>query len=119
IFGVRVKDVPIPARYGNEKSSMRLSEIVLTFPWYLFRRFWYRIYQKHVLRDFSPVAVFWIFGTLMFSWGLVFGLYTWAKSIMFQQIATTGTVMLSVMPFMLGFELILQGIILEIKESPK
>jgi glycosyltransferase involved in cell wall biosynthesis len=119
ILNVRVKDVPIPARYGQEKSSMRLWEVLLTFPWYLFRRFWYRVYQKHILRDFSPVALFWVFGMSLFFWGLCFGTYTWARSIIFHEVATTGTVMLSVLPFLLGFELILQGMILEIKESPK
>jgi glycosyltransferase involved in cell wall biosynthesis len=119
ILNVRVKDVPIPALYDQEKSSMRLWEVLLTFPWYLFRRFWYRIYQKHILRDFSPIALFWVFGTSMFTWGLFFGMYSWAKSIIFHEIATTGTVMLSVLPFLLGFELILQGMILEIKDSPK
>ena len=119
IIGARVKDVPIPTRYGNEKSSMRLSEIVMTFPRYLFRRFWYRVYQKHILRDFSPIALFCVFGVLLFSWGTFFGTYTWAKSIIFSQIATTGTVMLSVLPFLLGFQLILQAILLEIAESPK
>ncbi|WP_447986177.1 glycosyltransferase family 2 protein [Nitrospira sp. Nam74] len=119
IFGVRVKDVPIPARYGEERSSMSISEVLVTFPIYLWRRFWYRIYQKDVLRDFSPVALFWICGLTLFSWGFFFGAYTWAKSSLLKQFASTGTVMLSVLPLVLGFELILQAIILEIKESPK
>jgi len=114
-----MKDISIPARYGNEKSSMKIHEILLTFPWYLARRFWYRTYQKHILRDFSPIALFWVFGTPMFLWGFLFGLYTWGISIIFHKIATTGTVMLSVLPFLLGFELILQGMILEIKDSPR
>ncbi len=119
IFGCRVKDVPIPARYGEERSSMSISEVLVTFPIYLWRRFWYRIYQKDVLRDFSPVALFWICGLTLFSWGFFFGAYTWAKSSLLKQFASTGTVMLSVLPLVLGFELILQAIILEIKESPK
>jgi glycosyltransferase involved in cell wall biosynthesis len=119
IFGFRVKDVPIPARYGDETSSMSIFEVSMTFPIYLWKRFWYRIYQKDVLRDFSPVALFWIFGLLLFSWGFSFGAYTWAKSTLLKQFASTGTVMLSVLPLVLGFELILQAIILEIKESPK
>jgi len=119
IFSVRMKDISIPARYGNEKSSMKMHEILLTFPWYLARRLWYRTYQKHILRDFSPIALFWVFGTPMFLWGFLFGLYTWGISIIFHKIATTGTVMLSVLPFLLGFELILQGMILEIKDSPR
>jgi glycosyltransferase involved in cell wall biosynthesis len=119
IFGFRVKDVPIPARYGDETSSMSIFEVSVTFPIYLWKRFWYRIYQKDVLRDFSPVALFWIFGLLLFSWGFSFGAYTWTKSTLLKQFASTGTVMLSVLPLVLGFELILQAIILEIKESPK
>jgi glycosyltransferase involved in cell wall biosynthesis len=119
IFSARIKDVSIPARYGNEKSSMRMSEIILTFPRYLFRRFWYRVYQKHILRDFSPIALFWVSGVPLFLWGIFFGTYTWVKSIILFQVATTGTVMLSVLPFLLGFQLILQAMLLEIAESPK
>jgi len=119
IFKFRVKDVPIPARYGDERSSMSIFEVLFTFPIYLSRRFWYRIYQKDVLRDFSPVAIFWFFGLLLFFWGFSFGAYTWTKSTLLKQFASTGTVMLSVLPLVLGFELILQAIILEIKESPK
>ena len=119
IFGVRVKDVAIPARYGDEKSSMSISKVLITFPYYLWRRFWYRIYQKDVLRDFSPVALFWVTGLSLFTWGFLFGAYTWGKSTFLHQIASTGTVMLSVLPLVLGFELILQAIILEIKESPR
>jgi len=119
IFRFRVKDVSIPARYGEEKSSMSISEVMVTFPIYLWRRFWYRIYQKDVLRDFSPIALFWVAGLALFTWGFVFGAYTWGKSTLLHQLASTGTVMLSVLPLVIGFELILQAIILEIKESPR
>jgi glycosyltransferase involved in cell wall biosynthesis len=119
IFGFRVKDVSIPARYGDETSSMSISEVLVTFPIYLWRRFWYRIYQKDVLRDFSPIALFWGTGLSLFTWGFLFGAYTWVKSTLLHQLASTGTVMLSVLPLVIGFELILQAIILEIKESPK
>ncbi len=119
ILGVRIKDVSIPARYGDEQSSMRMSEILLTFPRYLFGRFWYRVYQKHILRDFSPIALFWVSGIPLLVWGGSFGAYTWAKSFLTGQVATTGTVMLSVLPFLLGFQLMLQAILLEISESPK
>lgn len=119
IFGFRVKDVPIPARYGEEASSMSIFEVLVTFPVYLFKRFWYRLYQKDILREFSPNAVFWVCGLALFSWGFLFGAYTWAKSLLLLQFASTGTVMLSVLPLVMGFELILQAIILEIKESPR
>ncbi|HXN06458.1 MAG TPA: glycosyltransferase family 2 protein [Nitrospiria bacterium] len=119
IFNLRVKDVPIPARYGDEKSTMKLYNIVLSFPFFLFDRFIYRFYQKYILRDFSPVAIFILTGLPLFFWGLVFGLYSWWKAVSMNTVATTGTVMLSVLPLLMGFELILQGIILEINETPK
>jgi hypothetical protein len=119
ILRARVKDVPIPARYGGEKSAMRVRWVLLTFPFYLFKGFWYRIYQRHVLREFSAVAMFWFLGSLLLLWGTGFGAYTWIESHLTGHIATTGTVMLSVLPFILGFQLALQAILIEIQESPR
>lgn len=119
ILGFRVKDVAIPAVYGDERSSMKISRIMGSFPVYLFRRYWYRIYQKYVLRDFSPVALFLFLGLPFFFWGVGFGFYTWWRSWAFGEIATTGTVMLSVLPFLIGFELILQAVMLDIQATPK
>jgi glycosyltransferase involved in cell wall biosynthesis len=119
VFNARVKDVDIPARYGDERSSMRLRHVVATFPVYLFRRFWYRLYQKHVLREFSAVAVFWVVGLALLAWGTAFGSYTWLHSTFVGPAATTGTVMLSALPLILGFQLVLQAMLIEIQESPR
>ena len=40
-------------------------------------------------------------------------------SVMTAHVATTGTVMLAVLPLILGFQLILQAIVLDIQASPK
>lgn len=119
IINARARDIDIPARYGAERSSMRISRILITFPSYLFRRYWYRFYQKHVLRNFSPVALFIVTGAPLLLWGLFFGLFTWYHSWTHHTFASTGTVMLSVLPFIVGFELVLQAIVLEIHETPK
>jgi glycosyltransferase involved in cell wall biosynthesis len=119
VFKARVKDVDIPARYGDEQSSMRLGHVIATFPLYLFRRFWYRLYYRHVLRDFSAVVVFWVFGLALSGWGAAFGAYIWLHSSFVGPAATTGTVMLSALPLILGFQLILQAISIEIQESPR
>jgi len=117
IVRARVTDVAIPARYGDEVSSMRLGTILFTFPPRLIRRFWFRVYQRHVLRDFSVVAIFWYFGGLLLAWGVLFGLWVWARSISSGTPATTGTVMLSALPLILGFQLVLQAILIEIGDS--
>jgi glycosyltransferase involved in cell wall biosynthesis len=119
IFNCRVKDVPLPAHYGNESSSLQVKRILVTFPIYLTRGFCHRVWEKYMLRDFSPIALFWLLGAPLMVGGGVFGLVTWVRSSCSGHAATTGTVMLSVLPFLLGFELILQAIILEIRESPR
>jgi glycosyltransferase involved in cell wall biosynthesis len=119
IFDARVCDVAMPSRYGTERSSMRLGRILCSFPFHLFRGYWHRFYRKHVLRDFSPVALFMLTGLPLLAWGTGFGLYTWGQSWLLSQFASTGTVMLSVLPFLVGFELVLQALVLEIRDTPR
>lgn len=117
IVGCRVVDVPMPARYVGEKSSMSLPRIVSTFPVLLLHRFWLRVYQKYVLRDFSPIALFYGLGIPLFVWGFFFGLVVWIHSIVYREVATVGTVMLSALPVIVGLQLVLQAIVLEIQEG--
>jgi len=119
IFDARVCDVAMPSRYGTERSSMRLGRILCSFPFHLFRGYWHRFYRKHVLRDFSPVALFMLTGLPLLAWGTGFGLYTWGQSWLQNQFASTGTVMLSVLPFLVGFEVVLQALVLEIRDTPR
>ena len=117
VAGCKVTDVPIPARYRGEKSSMSLPRILGSFPLLLLHRFLFRIYQKYVLRTFSPIALFYGLGVPLFAWGVVFGLAVWMHSFLFREVATVGTVMLSALPVIVGLQLVLQAIVLEIEES--
>ena len=117
ILNLRVKDVAIPAIYGDEQSKLRIRRILLGFPPRLAHRLLIRIWRKYVLRDFSPIAVFWLLGIPLLLFGGTVGLVTWAHSLWSGVPASTGTVMLSVLPFLIGFELMLQAIILEIQET--
>jgi hypothetical protein len=58
LFKARIKNVPILRFYGDKNSSMRLREVLITFPFYLVEGGWCRLYQRHVFREFSPVVVF-------------------------------------------------------------
>jgi glycosyltransferase involved in cell wall biosynthesis len=115
----RVRDVAVPARYGDEHSKLNPYHAGVTFPLLFIPRFWRRIYQKYVLRDFSPIALFLFLGFLLIVWGLGFGAYHWIKSELIGVATPTGTIMLSVLPLILGFQLVLQAIVLDIQETPK
>jgi glycosyltransferase involved in cell wall biosynthesis len=118
-LGRRVKDVAIPARYGEEKSDLNPFKIGVTFPILLLRRFFYRVYQKYVLRDFSPIALFLFLGLALFSWGTLFGIFLGVRTTMTGVATPTGTIMIALLPMILGFQLLLQAIVLDIQETPK
>jgi glycosyltransferase involved in cell wall biosynthesis len=115
----RVVDVDIPARYGKEESGVRVFRVASSFPLLFFGKFLRRIYDRYILRDFSPVALFLILGVLLFGWGAAFGLYLWIRSFVTMELTKTGTIMLALLPLILGFQLLLQGLVLDIQESPR
>jgi hypothetical protein len=118
-LNIRVKDLPMQAIYDGHHSSMRIRQILVSFPIYLTKAFCYRLYHKYILRDFSPIGVFYLAGIPLLAWGILFGGYTWFESILYARAATAGTVMLSALPFFVGFELVVQGIVLEIQSATK
>ena len=115
----RVIDVPMPARYGNERSSMRIAVVLRRFPLRLMGRLRKRIWQRYVVRDFSPVALFLLLGAPMLLAGIAFGAWAWYESSTTGIVASTGRVMLSVLPIVIGFQLILQAVLLDIHSSPR
>ncbi len=119
LHSYRVKDVSIPAKYGDEQSDIKLLKIIRLFPLLLLKRFFYRIYHKYILLDFSPIALFLITGLSLFLWGFFLGAYLFVKANITGVDTPLGTVMLVVVPLILGFQLLLQAIVLDIQESQK
>jgi glycosyltransferase involved in cell wall biosynthesis len=115
----RVVDVPMPARYGDERSSMRITVVLRRFPLRLMSRLRKRIWQRYVMRDFSPVALFLLLGAPMLLAGIAFGAWAWYESSKTGIVASTGRVMLSVLPIVIGFQLLLQAVLLDIHSSPR
>jgi len=118
IGNYRVKDVFIPARYKGEESKIKLRFFILRTSFLLFKGFNRRIFVKYVLRDFHPIALLLFSGSLLFFVGIIIGLYI-AYSSIGPSTASAGTIMLSVMPLLLGFQLLLGALILDIIETPK
>lgn len=119
LLSLRVRDVGIPSRYGEEESDISVLKTGFAFPVLLVRRFLRRIYQEYVLRDFSPIALFLFLGAALFLWGIVFGIYVWIESFITQHPRSTGTIMLAVLPLIMGFQLLLQAFVMDIQQTPK
>ncbi len=120
-MGIRravVRDVSIPARYGDETSSLSEWKALLEFPPKLLKGMLRRIYILHFFHDFTSIAVFLLGGLAGVTFGLIWGIYHWVKSSQMGVPASTGTVMIAVLPLMIGIQLILQAIVLDIQNVP-
>lgn len=118
ILSVRARDVPVPAIYGDEVSGIRLRKVVPAIASLLVRGFLRRVTLKYVVQTFSPVALFLLSGLLLTAIGVFWGIYaaieSWGPGT-----TTTGTVLLAVTPFLMGFQLLLAALQLDIAETPK
>lgn len=114
IIGAAVRDVSMPAIYGDEKSSLRIGRILRTFPRRLAASCVRRIWSRHFVREFGPVGLFLTSGSLLAGWGTLFGAWAWIDSLISGVPATSGTVMLSALPFLMGFQLLLQALVMDI-----
>jgi len=54
VHDYRVADVPMSPVYNEEESHLSILVVLFTFPLLLVRRFFHRVVEKYVLRDFSP-----------------------------------------------------------------
>ncbi len=118
-IGALVEDVPMPARYGEEKSSLSVSHTLVEFPWLLLRHGLKRVLWQYFVADFNAVSLFLVSGIPLVVFGLVFGIYHWIESYLRGALTPTGTVMLSVLPLILGFQLLLQALVLDVQSAPQ
>jgi dolichol-phosphate mannosyltransferase len=114
-----VEDVPMPARYDNEQSGLSVGRALVEFPWLLFRYGLKRILWQYFLADFNAVSLFLAAGAPLVAFGLGFGSYQWIESYLTGTLASTGTVMLAVLPLILGFQLLLQALVLDVQSAPR
>lgn len=112
-------DVPTATIYGEETSGLNIGKIMITFPFKLIVGTSRRMLQRYVIRDFSPVALFLFLGTVLFVGGLTWGIIEWVHSAALGVASSVGSVMLAALPMLAGFELILQGLVLDINGSPR
>lgn len=114
-----VKDVYMPARYGDKISTLSERRVFLEFPPLLFKGFLRRLLVQYFVRDFSAVSLFVIAGLCSTSFGLLWGGYHWALSGLHGAPASTGTVMIAVLPLILGVQLLLQALVMDVQNVPR
>ena len=114
-----VLDVPIPAKYGNEKSHLSIYRTLFEFPYKLLITFLRRVLLKYYIYDFSILSLYLLTGFPLLLFGLIFGITKWIQYAQLGIAAPTGTVMLPTLCLILGIQIMLSGIEIDMKNTPK
>lgn len=113
-----VVDVPMDARYEDEVSNLKISNIIGEFFFKHMRNLSKRIFYNYYLRDMSLASIELPLGVLLFALGSAFGLAHWVSSMSTGIATPAGTVMLSALPIILGMQLILAFIGYDVQSVP-
>jgi len=114
-----VEDIPMDAKYGDEISNLKIHKVFFEFLYKHFVNFLRRIFYNYYLRDMSVASFELPLGILLFSFGTIFGLHNWYLASIGGPATTAGTVMLSALPIIGGFQLILAFLAYDIASVPK
>jgi len=114
-----VQDVYIPARYQDEESSLSIWKVLFSFPYRLVKTTFRRIIYQYYLYNFSFGSLSLILGMIFVLFGIIWGGIYWNESRISGIPATTGTVLIAVLPIILGVQLLLQGISQDMADLPE
>jgi glycosyltransferase involved in cell wall biosynthesis len=107
IAGAVVIDVPIRASYGSERSNLRAGRALVPFLLKNLRNFLKRLFYRYYLRDLNIGSLEMLGGTVLLSFGLLFGVTQWISAAAKGVTASAGTVMLAGLPILVGVQMIL------------
>ncbi|MBN8655427.1 MAG: glycosyltransferase family 2 protein [Anaerolineae bacterium] len=114
-----VQDVTIPARYGNEVSSLSIKRVLFEFPYKLTRTLIKRIILKYFIFDFSMMSVYLLTGIPLLLFGLIFGITKWIQYAELGIAAPTGTVILPTLSVILAIQILLSAIEIDLNATPR
>lgn len=119
LLGAYVMDVPIPARYRNERSHLSVQRSLFEFPIKLMLTFSRRILLKYYIHDFSMMSLYLLTGVPLLLFGAIFGAIKWIEYASRNIPAPTGTVMLPTLCVILGIQILLSAIEIDMNSSPR
>ena len=114
-----VMDVPIPAKYADEESNLKIISSIPEFAYKHMRNFLKRVFYNYYLRDFSIVSLELVFGIGVLLFGILVGSRSWTRSVQTGIVASSGTVMLAALPTLIGIQLLLSFLAADSGNVPK
>lgn len=114
-----VKDVPMQAKYGTEKSAISIPKIIPEFLAKHYMNTCKRVLHSYFVREFTFASIQLVLGKLMLLFGVGYGSYWWYNSTVTDIPATAGTVVLAALPIILGSQFLIAFINYDTRNVPK
>lgn len=111
-----VRDVPMPARYADEVSNLRIGAIMGPFALKHLKNFCQRVIGQYFVRDFHAASLELVFGVVFMLFGL--GYAARYVSVPHAQAASAGVVMAAALPVILGAQLLMQALNFDVLNVP-
>jgi dolichol-phosphate mannosyltransferase len=119
LLGAVVQDVPMPARYQGELSSLSIRRVLLEFPPRLLATLVRRAVLKNFMYDFSMITIYLLAGLPLLLFGVIFGALKWIHYARLDIPAPTGTVILPTLCVLLGIQLLLSAVESDLRSVPR
>ena len=116
VFKVKVKDIEIPAVYGEEKSKIKLPKYTISLSYLLIKKFFWRLNEKYVKRDFHPLVLFYMVGLILAPLGFILGLEVIYYRITAHAVSIP-TVILTALLLITGIQFILFAMLFDMEEN--
>ena len=117
-IGAVVVDVPMSAVYADEASNLRIHKILFPFLKGHLSNFLKRVFYSYLLRGFSIASLELVVGLIFVMFGVGFGIYAWRTASLAHNFASSGEVMISALPIILGVQLILSFLNYDMENKP-
>lgn len=107
--GAHISEVNMPAIYGDEHSNLSVGKTFFSFPPRLIAAWLRRLHLSYFVYDFNICSLYILVGLPSFLFGLIFGLCEWIHYASISSPSPTGTIMVAVLTFILGFQMLLSA----------
>lgn len=122
LFGLRkrvIAELDMPAIYGTERSSLSIPNVLLSFPPRLAARFLRRLVIQYLVVELNVGSLCGLIGCPLLLFAVLFGAHEWAISVSSGIPRPTGTIVLALLLFIVGFQLALQALFYDVQFAPR
>ncbi len=122
LFGLRrrtIAELEMPAIYGEEPSSLSIPVVLTSFPPLLIKRFLRRLLVNYLIVEINVGTLCAAIGFPLLLAAIIFGGHEWYISVTSGTGRPTGTIVLALLLFIIGFQLSLQALLYDVQFSTR